>query len=66
MLTQGLFGMNEKKAAEKLGVSVHTMRAWRFQGKGPVYTKLGRRVLYLPTDLDSYLESCRIQPVNVA
>lgn len=66
MSAYGLCGVDEKKAAEKLGVSVHTLRAWRFQGKGPVYTKLGRRVLYLPTDLDSYLESCRIQPTNVA
>lgn len=66
MSAYGLCGVDEKKAAEKLGVSVHTLRAWRFQGKGPVYTKLGRRVLYLPTDLDSYLESCRIQPINVA
>jgi len=59
-----LYGMDEKRAAEKLGVSVHTLRAWRCRGKGPVYAKAGRRVLYLPPDLDSYLESCRVQPVN--
>jgi len=66
MNTQGLYGKDEKKAAEKLGVSVHTMRAWRCRGKGPVYAKVGRRVLYFDPDLDAYLESCRIQPVNAA
>lgn len=61
-----LYGMDERRAAEKLGVSVHTLRAWRHRGRGPVYSKLGRRVLYLPPDLDTYLEQCRVQPVNAA
>jgi len=61
-----LYGMDEKRAAEKLGVSVHTLRAWRHRGRGPVYAKAGRRVLYLDPDLDAYLEGCRVQPVNAA
>lgn len=64
MNTQGLYGKDERAAAEKLGVSVHTMRAWRCRGQGPVYAKVGRRVLYLDQDLDAYLAACRVQPVN--
>lgn len=66
MNSQGLYGKDEKSAAAKLGVSVHTMRAWRCRGIGPVYAKVGRRVLYLDQDLDAYLAACRVNPVNVA
>lgn len=66
MGTTNLYGIDEKQAALKLGVSVHTLRMWRHRGKGPVYAKVGRRVLYFDTDLDSYLAACRVQPVNAA
>jgi len=55
-------GMDERVAASRLGVSVHTMRAWRCQGKGPVYARIGRRCVYFDQDLDSFIEQCRIQP----
>ena len=63
---KNLRGIDEHRAAEKLGVSVHTLRMWRHRGRGPVYAKAGRRVLYFDPDLDSYLAACRIQPVNAA
>lgn len=66
MNTTNLYGLDEKRAAEILGVSVHTLRAWRCRGCGPAYVKAGRRVLYLQTDLDAYLAGCRVQPVNAA
>lgn len=64
MSTANLHGIDEKRAAEQLGVSVHTLRMWRHRGRGPVYSKLGRRVLYLSPDLDAYLDNCRVRPVN--
>uniref|UniRef100_I2PWM9 Helix-turn-helix domain-containing protein n=1 Tax=Desulfovibrio sp. U5L TaxID=596152 RepID=I2PWM9_9BACT len=66
MSTQGLFGMDEKKAAVKLGVSVHTLRMWRHKSRGPVYARIGRRCVYIEKDLDAFLESCRIKPVDGA
>jgi len=65
-MNTNLYGLDERRAAEKLGVSVHTLRAWRCHGKGPVYAKAGRRVLYFDPDLDAYLAGCRVQPVNAA
>lgn len=57
-------GMDERVAATRLGVSVHTMRAWRCQGKGPVYARIGRRCVYFAADLEAFIEQCRIQPFN--
>jgi predicted site-specific integrase-resolvase len=48
--------MNEIEAAERLGLSVATLRAWRHRGKGPRFVRLGRAVRYLPD------RSCRIHP----
>lgn len=48
------------RAAEYLGVSVSMLNKARTYGGGPVYFKLGRRVVYDVNDLDAYLaESCR-------
>ena len=66
MDTQELSGMNESQAAKKLGVSVHTLRSWRFSSKGPSYLKLGKRVVYLRQDLDDFLLSRRITPTAAA
>lgn len=54
-------GMNEFQAAKKLGLSVHTLRMWRREGRGPAYAKIGRRCIYMEEDLDSYIERCRIE-----
>ena len=40
-----------KEAAQKLGISPHTLDAWRAKGFGPQYRKIGRRVLYERNDL---------------
>lgn len=55
-------GFDEKQAAKKLGVSVFTLRAWRCQGKGPSYVRMGRRCIYFDTDLNAFIDQCRIKP----
>ena len=52
----------EQQAAERLGVSRFTLRAWRQQGRGPAFLKLGRAVRYRPADLDAYEEAVLVRP----
>ena len=52
-----------KAAAEYVGLSHRTLEAYRVSGGGPPYTKHGGPrsglVLYLPADLDAWLETRR-------
>lgn len=45
------------QAAEFLGVSPATLAKWRVFGGGPRYKKLGRVVVYDPTELREWLEA---------
>ncbi|MFZ5448945.1 MAG: helix-turn-helix domain-containing protein [Thermodesulfobacteriota bacterium] len=47
-------------AAQTLGISVHTLRAWVSQQRIP-YVKLGRRVLFRADDLETYINSHLVQ-----
>lgn len=57
--------INEKEAAERLCVTVNTVRTWRSNGKGPRYYKVGKAVRYRPEDLDAWLEICAVAPESV-
>ena len=48
---------NEKEVAKVIGISVQTLRNWRFSGRGPTYQKIGRRVLYPRADLLEFMSS---------
>ena len=48
--------LTETEAAARLGLKVPTLRAWRSQGRGPAYIRLGRAIRYLPTDVDEFLQ----------
>jgi predicted DNA-binding transcriptional regulator AlpA len=49
--------MATAEAARILGLSESTLAKLRLNGNGPVYCKLGRRVLYRPSDLEQWLQS---------
>lgn len=59
--------LSDIDAADFLQVSVHTLRKWRYLGRGPRYVKLGGamragrgqagRVLYRVVDLVDFLEA---------
>ena len=56
--------LTEQDAATRLGLKVATLRAWRHQGRGPAYVRLGRAVRYLPGDIEEYLSSNRHRPTR--
>jgi excisionase family DNA binding protein len=50
---------NVREAAEYLGLSKSTLDKLRVTGSGPIYIKLGSRVLYEEHDLDEYAAARR-------
>jgi hypothetical protein len=65
-LTQVVENLTEKRfdtsgAAEYLGVAKQTMNQWRTCRRGPDYILMGRKVIYLKSDLDKYTEAKRIK-----
>ena len=54
--------LTEVEAAARLGLKVATLRAWRHQGRGPVFVRLGRAIRYLRTDIDDFLVANRHHP----
>jgi predicted DNA-binding transcriptional regulator AlpA len=51
-------------AAAHLGLSASTLNKLRVFGGGPVFLKLGRRVVYDVTDLDAWLATKRRQSTS--
>lgn len=45
------------EAARMLGLSESTLAKMRLTGNGPIYCKLGRRVVYRLIDLEQWLQS---------
>lgn len=58
--------LTEIQAAQYLGISRATLRQGRCEGRRenrmppPPYLKLGRKIMYIRTDLDQWLEGCRV------
>ena len=46
-----------RTAARYVGLCESTLAKLRLNGNGPIYCKLGRRVVYRPADLDQWLQS---------
>jgi predicted DNA-binding transcriptional regulator AlpA len=49
--------LNQPEAARRLRLSERTLERLRSTGDGPKFCKLGRRVLYLQSDLDAWVAS---------
>ena len=52
---------DEFAAADYLGLSVATMRDWRFHRVGPVYAKFGKAVRYPVAELEKFAEESRVR-----
>ena len=52
---------NEYHVAERLGISVNTLRRWRLLGKGPAFRKFaGATVRYGESDIESFVSNSPI------
>jgi predicted DNA-binding transcriptional regulator AlpA len=49
--------LTTREAARIVGLSDSTLAKLRLNGNGPVYCKLGRRVVYRLSDLEQWLQS---------
>jgi DNA-binding transcriptional MerR regulator len=55
------------EAAELLGgVSVDTLRDWRYRGTGPAYVRVGQQVRYDLRDLERYRDAQRVEAARGA
>ena len=54
--------INESQVSGITGLSVQTLRNWRFLGKGIPYVKAGRSVRYKYQDVISYMDARKILP----
>jgi predicted DNA-binding transcriptional regulator AlpA len=48
--------LDEREAAQYLGLAPGTLRNWRTAGRGPRHVRLGRRVGYRVEDLQAWTE----------
>ena len=55
-------GFNTEVAAKQLDLKPQTLCNWRHQRRGPVYHKIGGRIVYKKSDLDKFLSAGRIDP----
>lgn len=57
--------MNEKDAANYLGLTARALQAWRYQGRGPKFVRVSARcVRYRVADLDAWLEARIVQSTS--
>lgn len=47
--------LNAQQVADRLGMSVNTIRKWRHKGEGPRAFKVGTSVRWRPEDVDAWL-----------
>jgi len=47
--------LEEKELAERLQVSLGTLRTWRSEGKGPRFHRIGQMIRYAPSDVKEWL-----------
>jgi len=57
--------LSEVQVAERLGVSLFTVRAWRHRGMGPRFLKMGRAVRYRSRDIEAFEERALVDPASV-
>ncbi|RYC31131.1 DNA-binding protein [Lichenibacterium minor] len=55
---------NTTKSADFLGLATRTLERHRLDGTGPVFMRLGRRILYHPDDLRAWAQQHRYRSTS--
>lgn len=58
--------LNNDEAAEYMRISPRTLEKLRTKRLGPAYHKIGRRVVYVLSDLQQFLAKHRHEPIDVS
>lgn len=53
--------VSEREVSRITGLAIQTLRNWRFRGEGIPYSKIGRSVRYLLSDVYSFMENHRVR-----
>ncbi len=53
------YPLRTKEAAKYVGLSASSLNKMRLTGTGPGFHRLGRAIVYLPSDLDSWMAARR-------
>lgn len=56
MENHGSVFLNAKQASQLVGISVSTLAKWRLSGAGPIYSKVGRRVVYQRSQIEAWMK----------
>ena len=64
MTTNDKSVLNAAEAADWLGLSVSTLAKMRLAGSGPLYSKLGRRVVYRREDIEDWVAAHRCRSTS--
>jgi len=54
--------LKEKDAASYIGFKAQTLNKWRSRKRGPAYLRIGGKIRYLRSDLDTFLSASRVDP----
>ena len=54
--------LSESETAEKLGVTISTLRTWACRRRGPARTPVGKRILYRESALADWLKRQEVDP----
>ncbi len=58
--------LREQEVAERLSLSIATLRAWRRRGQGPRFVKFGRAVRYMVGDVEQFVRTSAVDPSHAA
>lgn len=56
--------LSDREAHDFLRLRYGTLPRWRMEGRGPAWSRMGRRVAYLRADLLAFLAANRVEPVT--